>query len=126
MINYLPYLLLVSLSSSERIIKNIDIPSCKTCKYFQPSPNDQTFASTLSKCSKFGTKNIFTDEITLDYAELSRNDENKCGFNGKYYEEEKRLKRKIWIHKLKTNKDNIIIISMLILYLVIIYLTNVK
>ena len=65
-----------------KIIKNIDIPSCKNCIYFK---QHKTIDS-LSTCSKFGEKNIITDEIKYDFTDICRKDDEKCGFEGKFFE----------------------------------------
>jgi len=64
------------------IIKNINIPSCKNCIHFEPSRYN---IDSLSRCNKFGEKNIITDEITNDFADSCRKDPEKCGFEGKYF-----------------------------------------
>ena len=68
-------------------IKNLHLPSCKTCLHFKPYITNYKFLDfSLGKCGKFGIKNIVTDEIQYYYAELCRNDENKCGLKGKFYQ----------------------------------------
>jgi len=61
-------------------IKNIHYPACKDCIYFIPDKSIM-----FSKCSFFGEKNIITGEIKYDFADLSRDNEKKCGVNGTYY-----------------------------------------
>jgi hypothetical protein len=51
----------------------------------------------------FGDKNIVTEEITYDYANNCRDDENKCGINGVYFNEEKNLKLKLFKHKIRSD-----------------------
>jgi hypothetical protein len=46
---------------------------------------DSDFTSTLNICEKFGNKNIITDKITYDYADLCRQSDTKCGEEGKYF-----------------------------------------
>jgi hypothetical protein len=41
----------------------------------------------MSKCSQFGNKDAVSGEIKYDYADLSRTYENKCGLEGKYFNE---------------------------------------
>ena len=67
------------------IIKNSNIPSCKNCIHFEPYLYN---IDDLSRCNKFGEKNIITDEIKKDYTDSCRKDEKKCGFDGKYFEKE--------------------------------------
>ena len=87
----------------DKIIKNINIPSCKNCIYYKPNNFNNDFTSTFNKCEKFGEKNIITDIITYNFADLCRNDESMCGNEGKYFEEEKNIKFKITKHKIISN-----------------------
>jgi len=94
--------LLLSLSASDKIIKNIDIPSCRNCIHYKPaSYND--FSSRLNRCEKFGSKDIITDKITYDFVDSCRDDESRCGKTGKYFEEEKNIDLKIIKHKIASN-----------------------
>jgi hypothetical protein len=72
----------------ENFIRYEDLPVCSNCKYFMPrylfpfpGPNN------LSKCKKFGRKNVITGTIKHDYADDCREDNNKCGNHGKFFEE---------------------------------------
>jgi len=101
------YLLLnLNLISSNKIIKNINIPSCKNCIYYKPNRYNNDFTSILNKCENFGEKNIITDEITYNYADSCRSDENKCGKEGKYFIEEKNINFKIFKYKFVSNFPN--------------------
>ena len=71
-------------------IYNVNTPSCRNCVHFKPYYASD-FTSSLSKCIKFGTKNIITDKISYEYADMSRSDETKCGNEGKYFELEKNI-----------------------------------
>lgn len=99
--------LLFGLAQSERIIKNINIPACKNCVYYQPKYYNSDFTSPLNRCSKYGYKDIITDEITYDFADLCRKDENKCGEKGKSFEEEKNINLKILKYKISSNMPHI-------------------
>jgi hypothetical protein len=101
--------------ANDKIITNMDFPSCKNCKYFQPSNFDSEFASSLTKCNKFGTKDIITDKITYTYADSIRKDESKCGKEGKYFEKENFIQLKIFIHKFISSSPYIISISLIVL-----------
>ena len=79
----------------EKIIRNANIPSCKNCKYYKPEFYSDSFVSKINKCEKTGTKDVITDVINYDYADLSRKDESLCGFKGRYFELEKRMNLKI-------------------------------
>jgi hypothetical protein len=111
----IPYLLLMGSASGEKIIKNINIPSCINCIYFQPSIYDTNFASSLNKCNKFGRKDIITDEITHDYADSCRSDDSKCGEKGAYFEEEPNINLKILKHKIISTSPYITLIILVIL-----------
>lgn len=76
-----------SLVNSDKFIKNINIPSCKTCIHYKPYSYNGDY-STLSRCEKFGEKDIITDEIKYDYADSCRKDESKCGHIGKFHEKD--------------------------------------
>ena len=103
--------------SSEKIIKNINIPSCKNCIHFRPSFYDTDFSSRTSECHKFANKDIITDKISYDSVEFCRNDESKCGKDGKYFETEKNIYQKIFFHKLISNiPNNILTISILLTF----------
>ena len=83
-------------ANADRIIKNINLPSCKNCIYYQTKNLNPDFSS-LNKCEKFGEKDIVNGMIKYDYANSCREKESKCGKEGKYYIEDtnfimKRLK----------------------------------
>ena len=78
------HLLLFCMANGDKIIRNMNKKSCKDCIYFTPG----LFSYGLEKCEKFGTKNIITNEITYEFAESCRNDENKCGEYANFFEPE--------------------------------------
>ena len=80
----IPYFLLFCMAHGEKIIRNMNKKSCKDCIYFKPG----LLSSGLEKCGKFGTKNIITNEITYDFAESCRDNENKCGEYANFFEPE--------------------------------------
>jgi hypothetical protein len=94
--------LLFSLANCEKIIKNIDIPSCRNCIHFKPMYYND-FLSPLNRCTNLGEKNIITDEIEYDFADTCRKNEEKCGNKGKYFEEEKNIELKILKHSIIRN-----------------------
>ena len=101
--------------NSDKIIKNINLPSCRNCVYYKPYAFDLDYTSTLSKCEKFGEKNIISDEIKYnEYADLCRNDDSKCGKKGKYFEEEKNVAIKILKHRISLPLQLFIIIMIII------------
>lgn len=101
--NYLLLYLLPRLVHSEKIIKNVNLPACRNCIHYQPDPFYNDFTSLLNKCNKFGDKNIVTDKITYDFADQCRNDESKCGKEGKYFQEEPNIHMKILKYSLLQN-----------------------
>jgi hypothetical protein len=113
----LSLILLASIQPSKQTIKNIHVPSCKNCIYFQPSNSNTNFASDLNKCMKFGEKNIISDEIKYEYADLCRKDENKCGELGKHFELKKKIELKIVKHYLSSRQGIIIFVFGLITYI---------
>jgi len=92
--------LLFTIINSEKIIKNINIPSCRDCIHHKPSYYNTEFILPYNNCNKFGKKDIITNKISYDYIDNCRNDESKCGHEGKYFEEEKNIKLKIFIHQI--------------------------
>ena len=101
-------------------IKNLDTPSCRNCIHYKASLfND--YSSSLNKCHNFGKKNIITNEIKYDYADLCRNDEDKCGEKGKYFEEDSLVELKVLLHNTFFSRYSIIIfITLLTTYIEII------
>ena len=105
---------------SEKFIKNVDLPSCKNCIHYMPSVYHLEFTSTLNRCSKFGEKDMITDEIKYDFAESCRRDEKKCGEKGEYFEEEPNLMLKMTMHRLSSLSPYFFI---LFLFLLPVFLT---
>ena len=112
------YLLFLG-ANSEKIIKNINIPACKNCVHFKPYIYTDDFTSSLGNCNKFGVKDIVTDKITYDYADLCRKDDSKCGHNGTYFIQEKNIDMKIFKHTIISSIPKIIISVLLIMSLII-------
>jgi hypothetical protein len=122
--NYIKYLfLLFATTSCEKIIKNIKIdtikdvnyPSCRNCVYYKPSPFTSDYGSSISKCEKIGVKNVITGKIIYNYVDSCRNDELKCGKEGKYFVEERNLNLKIFTHVFISSIPNTILVSLLVL-----------
>jgi hypothetical protein len=108
------YFLLFKLAYCDKIIKNINIPSCRNCVHYKASTYNNEFTSLLNTCEKFGEKNIVTDEIKYNYADTCRNDETKCGHEGKYFEEEKNMNMKILKHSILSKLPTIILFNIII------------
>jgi hypothetical protein len=118
-------LYLFTLVSSEKIIKNINIPSCRNCVHYKPSYYTTDFTASSNTCDKFGVKNIITNKISYDYADMCRNNENKCGNEGKYFEKEKNVELKIFTHQIISSIPNILLLSITVLSVIrIIYINN--
>jgi hypothetical protein len=85
-----PYFSLIPLNSLTQLsaIRNNDFPACKNCIHYRPRLFSNDFTSTLNKCDQFGEKNIISDEITYDYADMCRSEESKCGKEGREFKKE--------------------------------------
>ena len=81
------------------IIKNIDIRSCRNCIYYKLESSDSY--PELNECIYFGEKNIQTDIIKYEFANLCRSSENKCGLEGKYFEEQPNVELKYFLYNIK-------------------------
>jgi hypothetical protein len=70
-------------------IKNNDLPCCVNCIHFIENKNNYDPVSDykFGKCKLFGVKNIVTCEIDNEYASFCRENSNKCGHRGKYFQE---------------------------------------
>jgi hypothetical protein len=88
------------LCNSNKVIKNINLPSCKKCIYYKPDIFNTDFTYKYNKCEQFGTKNIVTDKIEYDFADECRKDEQKCGINGTKFIKETNINGKILKHKI--------------------------
>lgn len=70
---------------SDQFIKNAAYPTCVSCKYYFGSSSKGKSAELLSKCTKFGEKNVITGNVVYASATLCRNDSNFCGVKGNYF-----------------------------------------
>jgi len=122
---YMKYLfnLLTILSSGATIIKNSNLPSCRNCIHFKPEYYNE-LDSTLNKCTKFGEKDIITNEIKYDFVDYTRKDKDKCGLEGKYFEQEPNIELKIFKHYLKKNLPYLSLSGLFILYLYVKIIDN--
>jgi hypothetical protein len=112
------YFFLLSLVNSKVIINNNNIPVCRNCIHFKPSPVSE-FSSIISQCNKFADKDLKTDEIIFNYADNCRSDENKCGKEGKYFEKEPNLQGKIFLHNFLFSVPYAIQISFYVIFICI-------
>lgn len=72
-------LFLLSMCSPGKI-KNIHFPACNNCIHY-------TQKDSIKKCMMFGEKDIVSNKIYYDSPEWCRRSEDKCGVEGKYFEE---------------------------------------
>ena len=79
-------------------VKYMNLPSCRNCIHYNPSILHADFTSTHGTCSKYGEKNIITNKITYISADVCRYDTSKCGIEGKYFELEPHLDKKMTAH----------------------------
>ena len=98
-------------------IRNINVPSCRNCIHYKPERFNE-FSSTYSKCDYFGSKNINTDDISYDYANMVRENEKKCGIEGKYFEQGDNIEMKIILHNIISNNPYISINFLFLLYFI--------
>jgi hypothetical protein len=92
-------LFLASFLFSSNGEKMTNVPACRNCIHFFPQYLNTDFSNTYSKCLKIG------DKDNKVYAHLARTDDNLCGKDGKFFEEEKEteLYKKIIMHTLFSN-----------------------
>lgn len=69
----------------KQFIKYSKMPVCKQCSFFVPHTASK-HKYDLGLCKKFGEKNILSGEIKYFLASVNRNDTNRCGLSGTYYE----------------------------------------
>lgn len=77
-----------SLKKSNICIRN---NVCGNCLYYKERVqfDSSNKTSYISICRKFGVVNLETGYIDFEKTIQCRNDENKCGINGDYFEEKK-------------------------------------
>jgi hypothetical protein len=97
-------------------IKNINVPSCRNCIYYKPQLL-HPYISSYSKCEFFGSKDINSDIISYDYADLSRKYEDKCGLEGKYFDQGENIEMKIFFHDIINNNPYNTISFFLLVYI---------
>jgi hypothetical protein len=102
-------------AKTEKIIKNINVNSCRNCIYYKPYSFSGDYTSTLSNCEKFGSKDIITDKISYDYADICRKDETKCGEQGKYFEKELNIELKILKYTIIRYIPSVTLVSFIVL-----------
>jgi len=72
----------------------VKIPSCENCIHYIEYTNDYPWndvpANTFKKCSKFSGKNTLTGETKTIFISVCREDKNKCGEQGRFFEAKKK------------------------------------
>ena len=71
----------------KQIITNLQLHACVNCFYFKPFYDSVNLIDKKSKCFKYGSKNIVTNNIEYDLAYNIRKNESKCGINAKNFED---------------------------------------
>ena len=96
------WLLLLPIINCEKFLKNTNLPLCKNCIYYKPSIYFD-FESEFNECEIFDKKDDKKDDkknnikndtkniISYYPVELCRNNETKCGKEGKYFKKEKNV-----------------------------------
>ena len=110
------YLLFCNISITALHIKkpvSTDFSSCKKCIYFRPDLliGDYNYG----KCTRFGTIDMITNKINYEYIDICRNNENKCGKSGNYYEMDKNADMKLFLYSLLRIIPNVSIIPWIII-----------
>jgi hypothetical protein len=70
-------------------VHTLDLTYYSNCVHYKSSYSTTNFTGSFNKCHKFGDKNIIKNKILYDYADMRRNNENKCRNESKYFEEKK-------------------------------------
>lgn len=107
--------------SREQFIKKPIVPVCRNCLHFKPNSMSNDFTGYYSTCEKFSNVDILTGNIQYTYVDSCRNDESKCGKEGKSFVEEKNLSLKILAYTLVGSYPNILILFTLGLILESVY-----
>ena len=61
---------------ARQIIKNANLPICKTCYYYRQK---------TGKCVKFGVMDVVTGSVYYQNAQIIRSDDGPCEERGLYY-----------------------------------------
>lgn len=85
------FLLFKSITSIKLpVIRNLNFPICSNCLHFIEHKNNYPYSlpdsSEYGRCKMFGYVDIISGQIEFDFAKHCRNDINKCGNNGLYFE----------------------------------------
>ena len=91
--NLLLFSFITLVTNSKRLfstIKNYNKPACAECKFYKSESYDNYY-SILSKCIKYGEKDLKNGNIEYDFSDSCRKDITKCGEDGKEFEKENNL-----------------------------------
>ena len=106
-------------------IKNINVPVCRNCIHHIPNKY-YNYTSTFSKCAKFGEKDIISGHINNHYTEHCRDNENMCGVEGKYFEQDPEVEKKTFDFNVrKTFKDNYVYLYFPVLFYIGFSMTSI-
>lgn len=73
---------IISTLIRKQYIRNMNVIFCKDCMYYLHNNKHPP----LSKCMKYGKLNIMTSDKEYDYADITRESEDKCGMEAKNFE----------------------------------------
>lgn len=72
----------------KQIMQNLTLPKCYNCFFFNPKYDyNKKVMPHRSMCFKYANSNIISGEIEYNLAKENRDSAEKCGLNGKYFEQ---------------------------------------
>jgi hypothetical protein len=81
------YKILFLFSFQHNIKKPVINKSCEQCKFFIERTNDEYhLPDNINKCKKFSYISKLSNKIKYEYTDDCRNNETKCGLEGKFFE----------------------------------------
>ena len=110
-------LLLFGIAAASETINN---SACKKCIHFKPSKLAE-YSSSIGRCDMFSTTDFVTDELTYDFASNCRNDELKCGEQGKYFKKDLYYSIKKFKHNISEEGPIAIVYFLCVVYFVMIF-----
>jgi hypothetical protein len=78
--------LFLALTSNIPHIKNLNYPVCAKCVHYDEFDHHNPIPE-YSRCKKFGKMDLVSGQIKYDYASICRDNDDKCGEKGFFYEE---------------------------------------
>ena len=72
-------------------IRDVNLPVCVNCLHFIEHKTNYPYDSvpdnkSFGRCKKFGYKDVITGEFNYDFAYRCRDNREKCGLTGKFFE----------------------------------------